>query len=257
MPEALVDFEAVYDGRLVELQAGRDWVSRDCEIFQRFPQNFERFEREGGKKHAIRRRSVGLAEAPTRPRSSTELAVKLRNVAPIFEVDLGYSVRLAIEEEISAVVERIGNVETGGFLFGHQRPRSEFASACHASGPGKSSRHSRSGLKLASLRTVESEFSEVVARAGLRPVGDWHSHPASPGAPPDPRPSPDDLRGWARQREALGVSRYVGLIVTPGELGWMEPDFHAYVSYRANDWHIGIDPAEILHVCEPATLSEV
>jgi hypothetical protein len=160
MPTALVDFEAVYDGKVVRLEAGRDWVAPGHELVRRYR---DRFAPDSFDVSVLRRRS----RAP-----SAELAVEFRDVAPTYEVDLAYSVRPAIEEEIGDVLRHCGNVETGGFLFGHKPPRPDSASVCHASGPGRNSRHSRSGLKLSSLRTVESEFSDVVARAGLvQPVG--------------------------------------------------------------------------------------
>jgi hypothetical protein len=43
-------------------------------------------------------------------------------------------------------------------------------------------------------------------------------------------PSDVDLANWARHSDEAGGVPYSSLIVTPGEVGWMSPEFHGWVT---------------------------
>jgi proteasome lid subunit RPN8/RPN11 len=89
---------------------------------------------------------------------------------------------------------------------------------------------------------VEAACGEILARARLVRVGDWHSHPVR-----DASPSDADLAAWARHSKDAGVLPYAGVIVTPGEVGWMSPEFHGWIT-REDD--------RGLLVCEPGRIDE-
>jgi hypothetical protein len=55
------------------------------------------------------------------------------------------------------------------------------------------------------------------------------------------------LAAWARHSEDAGVLPYAGVIVTPGEVGWMSPEFHGWIT-RDHD--------RGLLVCEPGRIDE-
>src|SRR4249920_1227787 len=167
-------------------------------------------------------------------------AIELRDGSG-FSVHLSYGTRARIEDEIGDARRRFGEfVETGGWLYA-QRPPVVDAYICRASGPGRESRHEPTSTRISSPRTVEAEFSDDLVRAELCRVGCWHAH-----GWPDPQPSDTDLRTWAKARSDFGLDRFVGLIATPGEVGWLAAHFHAWVTYRADG----------RTVCEPAILDE-
>lgn len=112
--------------------------------------------------------------------------------------------------------------------------------------PGEQLRHQHAVLRRRQRlddrrEQVVREFEVSVASRLLR-AGDWHSHPVR-----DPIPSDADLAAWARHSEEAGVLPYAGVIVTPGEVGWMSPEFHGWIT-REDD--------RGLLVCEPGRIDE-
>jgi hypothetical protein len=85
-------------------------------------------------------------------------------------------------------------------------------------------------------------LDDVLAIARLVRVGDWHSRPVR-----DSIPSDADLAKWARHSDAADVLPYVGVVVTPGELGWTTPRFYGWVT-REDD--------QGLLVCEPGKIPD-
>ena len=132
-------------------------------------------------------------------------AIELRDGSG-FSVHLSYGTRARIEDEIGDARRRFGEfVETGGWLYA-QRPPVVDAYICHASGPGRESRHEPTSTRISSPRTVEAEFSDDLVRAELCRVGCWHAH-----GWPDPQPSDTDLRTWAKARSDFGLDRWAQL----------------------------------------------
>ena len=122
-----------------------------------------------------------------------------------FDLTLGSEAREAIRSEIGAASPL--KVETGGFLFAHQR-RLFFADICHASGPAPNSRHGRTSVMVGEV-CVPAEFGEFTQRADLA-IGCWHSQPWGDG-----EPSRADLNVWRTRLEASGWDQYIGVIATP------------------------------------------
>jgi hypothetical protein len=132
-----------------------------------------------------------------------------------------------------------GGVETGGLLLSHYEPRTDPADAyvVRATGPGSDSEHWESSAVL-NAGTILRENADLIEQGGLLEVGHWHSHRTRSF-----EPSPDDLSCWSARWANQSGAPYVGVIVTPGELGWTTPNFHAWVTHR---------PSRGLLVCEPA-----
>jgi proteasome lid subunit RPN8/RPN11 len=91
-------------------------------------------------------------------------------------------------------------------------------------------------------RCQAASFEDCLLQTQLVRVGDWHSHPND-----DPIPSDADLRTWGLHSEDAGVVPYAGVIVTPGEVGWMTPEFYGWVT-REDD--------RGLLVCGPGRIDE-
>ena len=181
----------------------------------------------------------GNGKVHLRSRGSSDFP-ELRSSGPRFTVHLPLSTEKKIEREILDARAGMGDVETGGVLYSLYRPNYERVLLHHATGPGKDARHARAELTLSSPKTVEAEFDEWSERARFVEVGNWHSHPTE-----DAEPSRSDLRNWASWRGLSGLWRYLGLIVTPGELGWMTPRFHAWITTRDEHGRLVTEPATI------------
>lgn len=181
-----------------------------------------------------------------RPRSNGagRSTLALTETGSGFEITLTASVAEAIKREISHAFWRFESreIETGGWLFAHYQPDDRRALIVHASGPGRNVDHGPGRVRLSEPGEVEADFDDLLARARLVRVGDWHSHPTR-----DSVPSDADLANWARHSDESGVLPYAGVIVTPGEVGWMTPEFHGWVT-REDD--------RGLLVCEPGTIDE-
>lgn len=178
---------------------------------------------------------------PSRPASE---APELRETGSGFRVELTNSVCKAIEQEVLSAIWGFDSreIETGGYLYALYWPDEDRVGVMHASGPGHNGRHGSGQVRLGDPNDVESGFDDTLTRAGLVRVGDWHSHPND-----DPIPSDADLRIWGRHSDDADVSPYAGVIVTPGEVGWMTPELHAWIT-REDDHG--------LLVCEPGRIEE-
>jgi hypothetical protein len=203
MPQCLVDFECEYDGRLVRLKAGRDWVAPGHEIVRRYP---GRFGLERGRRHRASQARSHVASAD----------VVFRRGRPRFEVELSPELVERIHDEIAEVAR--ADVETGGYLIAHR-----FDYITGQTGPGPRSSHHPNRFQL-----DRAYAGECIGHDDwLRVVGDWHSHTGDD----EGVPSPTDLRGWAG---GCGPSTpaYVGIIATKGELGFTTPVLHGYLTRR-------------------------
>jgi proteasome lid subunit RPN8/RPN11 len=160
-----------------------------------------------------------------------------------FDLTLGSEAREAIRSEIGAASPL--KVETGGFLFAHQR-RLFFADICHASGPAPNSRLGRTSVMVGEVCDVPAEFGEFTQRADLKHIGCWHSHPWGDG-----EPSRADLNVWRTRLEASGWDQYIGVIATP------DPDGHGWAFPRLHAWLLKRNPLDQgRYVCESARIRE-
>ncbi len=183
-----------------------------------------------------------LPVSKPKPSSSDRPSIDFRpDVRPRYEVELsaGAFDRMRLDL-VDAAPHR---VETGGYLFGHCRPRYSYASICLASGPGPDSRHGPHRVHMNHVGVIEAAFPDWLERSELRISGDWHSHPGG-----SPHPSEPDQRGWADLLRETGWPRYVGVIATRGELGWSWTQFHA--------WHVYRDGSRGVVVIEPAKINQ-
>jgi hypothetical protein len=161
-----------------------------------------------------------------------------------FTITVGPTVLSRIEREIHEAVQAFdSNVETGGWLFAHYTPDAEGVPIIQATGPGRSARHSASRLTLAHPRELEDELASSAVL-----VGDWHTHPATWTGDPSDQASQADEEAWGGRLETLASStRWVGLIFTPGVMGWTSPLYHGFLTHENEHGVV---------VCEQATVVE-
>jgi proteasome lid subunit RPN8/RPN11 len=188
-------------------------------------------------------RGASRPAAPSRRRATSMSEVELRERAPArFELRLAGNVDLEIEREVGTVVSQFGQVvETGGLLFSHYRPDSKGVLVCFASDSGPNGEHSPRSLRFSSEKAVRAEFGEHLARADLRLVGCWHTHPNGNGTP-----SSADLGSWAARLDLEGLPCWSSVIVTTGELGFCR--FHGWTTSKRYDPRTDRRTT----VCEPA-----
>jgi hypothetical protein len=67
----------------------------------------------------------------------------------------------------------------------------------------------------------------------------------SVGRPGDPHREDADLANWARHSDDSAVLPYTGVIVTPGGVGWMSPEFHGWVTREDDRGLLACEPAKI------------
>lgn len=170
------------------------------------------------------------------------------NARARYEVTLSHGTHAAIEEEIRDAYRafQYERYETGGYLFGLNRPRHARSHLCHATGPGPGSLHGSRSMQLARAEIVEAELPDRLAH--LRYAGMWHTHPRGPLTP-----SNADRDAWATLMERQGWSRHVAVIAGPGSegFGWSYPDYTAWVTRPDYDPATG---KRIGTVCEPARI---
>lgn len=208
--------------------------------------------RGGGTTTLIEGRTRSAASAAT---TRVEL---LDEAESTFTLRLAPSIRRDIERECGRVnqlaYEQVGRpAESGGYLFSLYSARSDGVSIVFASANGVE--HTTHSVLLDDAVDVKNAiragaYGEERARADLRLIGNWHSHPSY-----DPRPSGADLESWAHRLQRSGADSWATLIVTPSSpdngVGWSIPQLHAYRTYwdRAEPW--GTKP-----VCVPARIVE-
>jgi proteasome lid subunit RPN8/RPN11 len=173
-----------------------------------------------------------------------------------FTLKLGMNIRGDIERECSRInhlaYDQLGGpAESGGYLFAHYSARADGVKVVYAS--ADASEHTTHSVLLNDPTDVKRDIAaglhgEWLARAGLRLIGNWHSHPWW-----DPHPSGQDLENWAEHLRRTGADSWATVIVTPSNEagGWMYPQLHAYRTH----W----DPAEpwaTKPVCSPARIEE-
>jgi proteasome lid subunit RPN8/RPN11 len=110
------------------------------------------------------------------------------------------------------------------------RPHFRGCEVVRATYPGPSSRLRSHGVSLSDPEEIEAEFGEFGQRAlaaGMRVVGDYHSHPTG-----DPEPSRDDRKAWARALLDRHLTHYIGVICTRSSdpLAWQFPDLHPWIA---------------------------
>jgi len=183
--------------------------------------------------------------ASVRPRSNgaARAAPELVETPSGFEITLEGMVAQKIKDEVLETLWRYESreVETGGWLYALYRPSEDGVSIVHASGPGNGNQGS-GWVELGAPSEIEAGFDDVLARARLVRVGDWHSHPWRDDTPFE-LPSDADLATWARHSDDAGVLPFVSVIVTPGEVGWMTPELHGWVTREREDCCLVAQPA--------------
>jgi proteasome lid subunit RPN8/RPN11 len=165
----------------------------------------------------------------TSRRSRSDASEAAQGAPELLETGSGFSIVLAgsvcraMEQEVLHAIWRFESreIESGGWLYAMYPLEDHRATVVYASGPGQNGSHGSGQVRLSEPNQVEAACGEILARARLVRVGDWHSHPVQ-----DTIPSDADLAAWARHGEDAGVLPYAGVIVTPGEVGWMSPEFH-------------------------------
>jgi proteasome lid subunit RPN8/RPN11 len=173
-----------------------------------------------------------------------------------FVLKLGMNIRRDIERECDRInhlaYDQLGApAEAGGYLFAHYSARAEGVQVVYAS--ADASEHTTHSVLLNDPVDVKNavragEHGEFLARAELRLIGSWHSHPEF-----IPRPSRQDLENWAHRLQRSGADSWATLIVTPSdsEVGWMYPQLHGYRTF----WDPG-KPWGTKPVCAPARIEE-
>jgi hypothetical protein len=149
-----------------------------------------------------------------------------------------------MEREMREVIWAFDSqVETGGWLYAHYAPDAEGVIVVQATGPGASAEHSEGRLRLSHPRELEAELAPSVVL-----VGDWHAHPWTWTGDPTDQASEADEQAWRGRLETLtSCSRWVGLIFTPGAMGWSSPVYHGFLTRRNEDGVV---------ICEQATVLE-
>jgi proteasome lid subunit RPN8/RPN11 len=204
--------------------------------------SFEPSARVAGRKPAWYLRSTEEASETRSGRG--EACPELCETGSGFRVQLTAAVCKAIEQEVSGAIWEFDSreIETGGYLYALHPADDDWVAITYASGPGSNGQHGSGRVRLGDASKVEADLEDFLPRATLVRVGDWHSHPWR-----DPVPSSADLRVWGRHADETGVLPYTGVIVTPGEVGWMSPEFHGWIT-REDD--------RGLLVCEPGRIDE-
>jgi hypothetical protein len=183
-------------------------------------------------------------------RTEDDIAVELRDVGPPYRVFLSSGARARIEREILDMNLEFGEFrENGGRIYAFYQPAVDGIELISATGPGPGSTHGPLSMQLGNQTADELG----PARDRLL-VGTWHAEPQEP-QDGNVRPSEADMCTWARGLERLNAERYIGLIVTPGEIGWTTPRFRAWVvSSGEAAWFISSGDDRGRFVCEPATV---
>jgi hypothetical protein len=226
VPVALVDFDALYDGKRVRIRKGITHVCDDHELARRYPSGF------GPDSTKV------AAARSTIYRSSRAAAVRRRHDTRS-AIDRTVTVSRAAADKPTVFVARAavlaldlvdfgdGYGEQGGGLFGNLVGRD----VLRVEGITEASPYHPHLRRPNSLR-LDSEalevYAEHYARNGWRRIGDFHSHPQSARA----IPSEGDLRGWAVMAERLNRP-YLGMIVTPGHVGEESDDWSRW---RVSSW---------------------
>jgi hypothetical protein len=261
VPVALIDFECVYDGQVVRLEAGRDWVREGHEILERYPANFgtRAGRRSPSPRAPVRSRSARAATDDVELRASSRSPISI-----VLDDDARSTIVCEVLEWVSDYYED-GGYETGSYLYGRRSARggswieepTQELEITFAALAGAETERGLWGMR------QDSAYGQSIARAlreQRRPehlIGDYHSHLGVD----DGTPSPADLRGWMRCLQLLvrddptpkwllgdevPVDCFAGIIVTRSASGsWLYPDMHAWITRRAGD----------AFVCEPAILS--
>jgi hypothetical protein len=97
-------------------------------------------------------------------------------------------------------------------------------------------------------RTTSKPLPSHVLRESTVLVGDWHTHPTIWTGDPTDQASEPDEEAWKHRLETVtSLSSWVGLIFTPGELGWTNPIYHGYLTHQNENGVV---------VCKQATVTE-
>jgi proteasome lid subunit RPN8/RPN11 len=131
-------------------------------------------------------------------------------------------------------------VETGGFLWGPERPTGAGTTITRVSGPAPDSKHEERMIVLGDPGKVEGG----ALRANLIPLGDFHSHPGITRG----WPSSTDRETWVESLRLSRLPSYVSIIVCRSHplVAWGGADMRAWVTHR--------ESATGRYVIEPATI---
>jgi len=204
MVVALIDFEAEYDGEVVSLAAGFDWVADGHALHRRFPEKFG----PGAPPSRGRRRPTGLRGGPSTAPSPAGPSV-------VFTEYGWEDLHREIEEECD-------HREGGGGLYGHIEQDGTIV-VSSVNGCGLYTERGPDVIHLSRERLLRFE------RPGVHLIGDWHSHDDRTACPSEP-----DERGWvASVRSQFGV--HCGMIVTPRDYDaedwrWTNANLSAWIA---------------------------
>jgi integrative and conjugative element protein (TIGR02256 family) len=184
---------------------------------------------------------------PARPKVASPNRLDL-GARPRYEVHVSHGTRAAIEREIleSWHAFHFERYETGGFLYGTERARSQRAELVRATPPGPKTLYGRNSLQLQRPELVEGELPDYLEH--LCRIGHWHTHPSDSS-----KPSQADLNCWANLMGPF--SRHVALIVGPP---WDFPTYTAWVTRPDYEplpgRRLGASGKRLGTVTEPATV---
>jgi proteasome lid subunit RPN8/RPN11 len=204
-------------------------------------------------RRSAREREIRRARMPAAPKaqpasSSADSLIDFRPYARPRHVVRFDDGKRVLDETLSTIrdyVQTAGpvGVETGGFLWGPERPSGIRTTVTRVSGPAPDSKHEEKKVVLGDPCKVD--VGGALLRADLIPLGDFHSHPVAGSG----LPSPDDRRAWVESLRRSRLPSYVGVIVYRSHsLGsWGSADLSAWVTYR--------ESATGRYVVEPATIT--
>jgi hypothetical protein len=217
VPVALLDFEALYDGRTVRIRKGITHVNASHELLRRYP---KRFGLDGSRALGQREQRAGLARATS---SRDTLSAVDREPPRIGRA--ASTPTVFITDVCRAAFDLVDwdDLELGGFLFGVH-----VGDVIRIEGLSDNAavrRRDSLRLDLDGMRVMEEHF----AVNGWVRLGCWHSHTR-----PEPEPSRSDLYAWAVGAEQTR-RRYVGMIVSPAHhseehgADWHRPLYSAWL----------------------------
>lgn len=150
--------------------------------------------------------------------------------------------RSALSAIVAEAKRSVDGLETGGILLGDDTihipgPHDDGPYVRHAGGPGPAAVRQANFFRPDYLQ-AQRDALDAFALDGSNWLGTWHTHPGL-GPVRHTRPSSADLRVYRQHLadEAVGLTRFVALIVTPPPLQTLYPT-RPWKSVRVRPWII-------------------